>query len=102
MQRYAKICKDMQRYEARYAKICKDMQRYDARYAKICKHILKRFKIGSTLGVQSSTTHPCTSFRLTYGRNILLLVVGGRALVGKVHTHILKAFDPSAPPSRRI
>ena len=42
------------------------------------------------------------SFRLTYGRNILLLVVGGRALVGKVHTHILKAFDPSAPPTRRI
>ena len=42
------------------------------------------------------------SFRLTYGRNILLLVVGGRALVGKVHTHTLKAFDPSAPPARRI
>ena len=34
--------------------------------------------------------------------NILLLVVGGRALVGKVHTRILKAFDPSAPPARRI
>ena len=42
------------------------------------------------------------SFRLTYGRNILLLVVGGRALVGKVHTRTLKAFDPSAPPTRRI
>ena len=38
------------------------------------------------------------SFRLTYGRNILLLVVGGRALVGKVHTRILKAFDPNVPP----
>ena len=43
------------------------------------------------------------SFRLTYGRNILLLGhVGGRALVGKVHTRTLKAFDPSVPPARRI
>ena len=41
MQRYAKICKDIQRYTKicrdmqRYAKICKDMQRY----AGICKSI---------------------------------------------------------------